>query len=328
MLAGRPGPRGGGEWVGVSGGRPGTGAAGPGVPVPRPGRRHVRTTDVQRLAPKVAVPVHLGLLAPCRVLHPGPEATQWPLGTGTQRRMRQEVPAWGAQPVFGASQRQPKAPLPGHLPRTCTRGTRRAEILASGGGGARGKAAGGLRSAAPDRPPGRPARPAGRPTPGLPFPRWPGQRPRVGAHPREAPPPHGPLPGPQGEDPGPERPCVLQPGRNLGWLPRLLGLPGLLGNRTPAEATPPRPQRPPRAAPWPSRAPAGPPPPPGSRPGTPWRWAGGRLWPPESSPGPGVTVPAPAGLGRDRRQREAEDELRKAALDRPAAQETPRALTA
>lgn len=238
MLAGRPGPRGGGEWVGVSGGRPGTGAAGPGVPVPRPGRRHVRTTDVQRLAPKVAVPVHLGLLAPCRVLHPGPEATQWPLGTGTQRRMRQEVPAWGAQPVFGASQRQPKAPLPGHLPRTCTRGTRRAEILASGGGGARGKAAGGLRSAAPDRPPGRPAPPAGRPTPGLPFPRWPGRRPRVGAHPREAPPPHGPLPGPQGEDPGPERPCVLQPGRNLGWLPRLLGLPGLLGNR----ATPPRPR--------------------------------------------------------------------------------------
>lgn len=142
------------------------------------------------------------------------------------------------------------------------------------------------------------------------------------------PPPHGPLPGPQGEDPGSERPCVLQPGRNLGVLPRLLGLPGLLGNRAPAEATPPRPQRPPRAAPWPSRAPAGPPPPPGSRPGTPWRWAGGRLWPPESSPGPGATVPAAAGLGRDRRQREAEDELRKAALDRPAAQETPRALTA
>ena len=62
--------------------------------------------------------------------------------------------------------------------------------------------------------------------------------------------------------------------------------------------------------------------------GTPRRWAGFRLRPPESSPGPGPAVPAAAGPRRDRRGREPEAEPRKTALDLPAAPETPPAPTA
>ena len=65
--------------------------------------------------------------------------------------------------------------------------------------------------------------------------------------------------------------------------------------------------------------------------GTPRTWAGGRLRPPESSPGPGPPGTAASGPSPppgDRRGREPEAEPRKTALDLPATPETPPAPTA